>query len=77
MAKARQRSKVTAFKNSLTCIVGQLDDGCDLDAAGLVRVGGGLLFSLDEWSGEEQDVGNDMSSNHVAVDELAIQRLQT
>ena len=60
----------------ITVVIHQLNDGGDLDAAGLVRVGGRLLLNLDQGSGEEQDVRNDVSSDHVAVDELAIESLE-
>ena len=60
----------------ITCVVSDLNDCGDLDAAGLVRVGGRLLLHLDEGSGEEQDVGNDVTRDHVAVDQLAVQGLE-
>ena len=59
-----------------TDIIRKLNDSRDLDAAGLVGVGGGLLLDLRQRPAEQQEIRNDVSRNHVAVHKLLVQGLE-
>lgn len=53
-----------------------LNDSCDFDAVGPVKIGRRFLFSFWYWFCEEQNIRHNMASDNITIHQLLVQILR-